>query len=133
HPELAGGTPAQTTAEVAVHWYEGHDFAQALPAAVAAGTAAEQALAFAEAQRQFERALDLWDQVPDGAAGLPLDRAGLLAQTAQAAHFAGAWSGPCPPLAAPKRLTPTSTRSTWSPPSRRRRHEPGSWAGRRWR
>jgi DNA-binding CsgD family transcriptional regulator/tetratricopeptide (TPR) repeat protein len=89
HPELAGGTPAQTAAEVAVHWYEGHDFAQALPAAITAGEAAEQALAFAEAQRHFERALDLWDQVPDVAAGLPLDRAGLLAQTAQVAYFAG--------------------------------------------
>jgi DNA-binding CsgD family transcriptional regulator len=89
HPELAGGTPAQTVAEVAVHWYESRDLAQALPAAVAAGTAAEQALAFAEAQRHFERALDLWDQVPDGAAGLPLDRAELLGRAAEAANFAG--------------------------------------------
>jgi DNA-binding CsgD family transcriptional regulator len=89
HRELAGGTPAQTAAEVAVHWYEAHDLGRALPAAVAAGEAAEQALAFAEAQRHFERALELWDQVPDVAAGLPLDRAGLLAQTAQAAYFAG--------------------------------------------
>ena len=40
HPELAGGTPAQTAAEVAVHWYESRDLAQALPAAVAAGVAA---------------------------------------------------------------------------------------------
>jgi tetratricopeptide (TPR) repeat protein len=88
-PELAGGTSAQTAAEVAVHWYESHDLAQALPAAVAAGTAAEQALAFAEAQRQFERALDLWDRVPDVAAGLPLDRAELLGRAAEAAHEAG--------------------------------------------
>jgi DNA-binding CsgD family transcriptional regulator/tetratricopeptide (TPR) repeat protein len=89
HPELAGGTPAQTVAEVAVHWYEGHDMVQALPAAITAGVAAEQALAFAEAQHHFERALDLWDQVPDVAAGLPLDRAGLLGRVAQAANFAG--------------------------------------------
>jgi len=89
HPELGGGTPAQTAAEVAVHWYESHDLTQALPAAVAAGVAAEQGLAFAEAKRHFERALDLWDQVPDIAAGLPLDRAGLLGRAAQAAHLAG--------------------------------------------
>jgi DNA-binding CsgD family transcriptional regulator/tetratricopeptide (TPR) repeat protein len=88
-PELAGGTPAQTAAEVAVHWYEAHDLAQALPAAVAAGIAAEQALAFAEAQRHFERAVDLWDQVPEVAAGLPLDRAELLGRAAEAAYLAG--------------------------------------------
>jgi ATP/maltotriose-dependent transcriptional regulator MalT len=89
HPELAGGTPAQTAAELAVHWYEAHDLVQALPAAITAGEAAEQALAFAEAQRHFERALDLWDQVPDVAARPPLDRAGLLGRAAQAAYLAG--------------------------------------------
>jgi tetratricopeptide (TPR) repeat protein len=88
HPELAGGTPAQTAAEVAVHWYEGHELAQALPAAITAGEAAEQALAFAEAQRQFERALGLWDQVPEVAAGLLLDRADLLGRAAEAAFLA---------------------------------------------
>jgi ATP/maltotriose-dependent transcriptional regulator MalT len=56
---------------------------------VAAGVAAEQSLAFAEAQRHFERALDIWDQVPDVAAGLPLDRAGLLGRAAEAAYWAG--------------------------------------------
>jgi DNA-binding CsgD family transcriptional regulator/tetratricopeptide (TPR) repeat protein len=89
HPELAGGTPAQTAGEVAVHWDQAHDLAQALPAAVAAGVAAEQSLAFAEAHRHFERALALWGQVPDVAAGLPLDRAGLLGRAAAAAHLAG--------------------------------------------
>jgi DNA-binding CsgD family transcriptional regulator len=89
HPMLAGGTSAQIAAEVAVHWFESRELAQALPAAVAAGEAAEQALAFAEAKRHFDRALDLWDQVPDVAAGLPLDRAELLGRTAQAAYLAG--------------------------------------------
>ena len=37
-----------------------------LEASVRAGIAAESAWAFAEAQVQFERALELWDQVPDG-------------------------------------------------------------------
>jgi predicted ATPase len=88
-PELAAGTPAQTAAEVAVHWDQSHDLAQALPATLAAGRAAEQSLAFAEAQRHFERALELWDQVPEVAAGLSLDRAGLLERAAEAAHLAG--------------------------------------------
>jgi DNA-binding CsgD family transcriptional regulator len=88
-PGLAGGTPAETAAEVAVHWYESHDRARALPAAVAAGVAAEQTLAFAEAKRHFERALDLWDLVPDVAAGLSLDRVTVLQRAAHAAHEAG--------------------------------------------
>jgi DNA-binding CsgD family transcriptional regulator/tetratricopeptide (TPR) repeat protein len=88
-PELAGGTPAQTAAEVAVHWDQSHHWAEALLATLAAGRAAEQTLAFAEAHRHFERALEIWDQVPEVAAGLPLDRAGLLERAAEAAHLAG--------------------------------------------
>jgi DNA-binding CsgD family transcriptional regulator len=89
HPELAAGTPAEVAAELAVHWYQSHDLARALPASVAAGEAAEQGLAFAEALRHFERALDLWDQFPEVAAGLPLDRAELFGRAAQAAHQIG--------------------------------------------
>ncbi|HEX6675471.1 MAG TPA: AAA family ATPase [Actinomycetes bacterium] len=89
HPELAAGTPAETAAELAVHWFESHDLARALPALVAAGGAAEQGLAFAEAKRHFERALDLWDQLPEIAARLPLDRAGLFDRAAKAAHQIG--------------------------------------------
>jgi DNA-binding CsgD family transcriptional regulator/tetratricopeptide (TPR) repeat protein len=90
-PGLGGGGPAETAAEVAVHWDAAHDPGQALPAAVAAGVAAEQGLAFAEAQRHFERALDLWDQVPDVAAGLPLDRVAVLERAARAAWWS--WEG----------------------------------------
>jgi DNA-binding CsgD family transcriptional regulator len=89
HPQLAGGTPAQAAAELALHWHASHNPARALPAAVVAGAAAEQALAFAEAKRHFERALGLWDQVPDVAATLPQDRAALLERTAYAAVLAG--------------------------------------------
>jgi DNA-binding CsgD family transcriptional regulator/tetratricopeptide (TPR) repeat protein len=89
HAELAGGTPAEAAAELAVHWYESHDLARALPAAVAAGVAATQSLAFAEAKRHFERALDLWDLAPDVAAGLPQDRVTVLEWASEAAHQAG--------------------------------------------
>ena len=54
-----GGEPG-LAAELAWHWYAAHDLERALPAAVEAGVAAERAYAFAEAQRQFERALELW-------------------------------------------------------------------------
>jgi DNA-binding CsgD family transcriptional regulator len=90
HPELASGTPAQTAAELATHWYEGRDLGRALPAAVAAGVAAEQALAFAEAQHHFERAAGLWPRAPGAAAELAarerLDRVALLGRAAEAAY-----------------------------------------------
>ena len=75
-------------AELAWHWYAAHDLERALPAAVEAGRAAERAYAYAEAQRQFERALELWDRVPGATAGL--DKAELLARAGEAAANAGA-------------------------------------------
>jgi DNA-binding CsgD family transcriptional regulator/tetratricopeptide (TPR) repeat protein len=75
-------------AELAWHWYAAHDLERALPAAVEAGRAAERAYAFAEAQRQFERALELWERAPAATAGL--DKAELLARAGEAAANAGA-------------------------------------------
>jgi predicted ATPase/DNA-binding CsgD family transcriptional regulator len=89
HPEWAGGTPAERAAELAVHWYASGELARALPAVVDAGMAAMQALAFAEARGHFERALEVWEQVPAAADRLALDRAGLCEQAAEAAHLAG--------------------------------------------
>jgi DNA-binding CsgD family transcriptional regulator/tetratricopeptide (TPR) repeat protein len=89
HPEWAGGTPAERAAELALHWHASGELAQALPAAVDAGTTAMQALAFAEARGHFERALELWGQVPAAAGGLRLDRTGLCELAAEAAHLAG--------------------------------------------
>ena len=89
-----GGEPG-LAAELAWHWYAAHDLEQALPAAVEAGLAAERACAFAEAQRQFERALELWDRAgpahqEPGQPGLALDKAKLLARAGEAAANAGA-------------------------------------------
>ena len=75
-------------AELAWHWYAAHDLERALPAAVEAGRAAERAYAFAEAQRQFERALELWERAPAATAGL--DKVELLARAGEAAANAGA-------------------------------------------
>jgi DNA-binding CsgD family transcriptional regulator len=80
-----GCEQASAAAELAHHWYAAHDLERALPAAVTAGLAAEKVYAYAEAQRQFERALELWDQVPAAHAGLGLDRVGLLGRAARAA------------------------------------------------
>jgi DNA-binding CsgD family transcriptional regulator/tetratricopeptide (TPR) repeat protein len=87
-----GGASPGLAAELAWHWYAAHDLGRALPAAVEAGMAAERAYAYAEAQRQFERALELWERADpaplDTVAGL--DKAALLARAGEAAANAGA-------------------------------------------
>src|SRR5205814_1205033 len=80
-----GAAGAVELGQLAYHWYAAHDLAAALPACVRAGQAAEAAYALAEAQQQYERALELWEQVPDAAARSPLDRVTLLQRAAQAA------------------------------------------------
>jgi DNA-binding CsgD family transcriptional regulator/tetratricopeptide (TPR) repeat protein len=86
-----GGEPG-LAAELAWHWYAAHDLERALPAAVEAGVAAERAYAFAEAQRQFERALELWERagLPRQRPGGALDKTELLARAGEAAANAGA-------------------------------------------
>ncbi len=76
---------ASTAAEIAYHWYAAHDLGRALEASVRAGIAAESAWAFAEAQVQYERALELWDRVPDAGERVEMDRVDLLARAAAAA------------------------------------------------
>jgi DNA-binding CsgD family transcriptional regulator/tetratricopeptide (TPR) repeat protein len=88
-PELADGPPAVAAAELAAHWDAAGESTRALPARVQAGLAAERARAFPEAQRHYERALQLWDQAtdPGGAAGL--DQVELLTRAADAAESSG--------------------------------------------
>jgi len=145
-------------AELAWHWYAAHDLDRALPAAVSAGLAAECAYAFAEAQRQFERALELWERCQEAAADLGMDKAELLARAGEAAANAGAADRAvalvrgalaevdpaADPLLAgelterlafhlrvagrPGRSRPTRRRSAWSRPGRRWPGR-GSWPG----
>jgi DNA-binding CsgD family transcriptional regulator/tetratricopeptide (TPR) repeat protein len=78
-----------TTAELAHHWYAAHDLERALPAAISAGLAAERVYAHAEALRQFERALELWEWAPAVQADLRLDQVDLLGRAAEAAFRLG--------------------------------------------
>ena len=74
HAELAAavqeqvvGAAAPSAAELGLlahHWYEAHELSQALAASVRAGATAE-GFGTPEALAHLERALDLWDQVPD--------------------------------------------------------------------
>src|SRR4029450_7803186 len=57
---------------------------------IEAGVAAERAHAFAEAARHFERALVLWDRVPDRGRPAGRDRVDLFVRTADAVAFTAA-------------------------------------------
>ena len=75
-PELLGDVSADTVAaELACHWRAAHDLERALAASVRAGIAAKRVFAYEEAQRQFERALELWERVPDAEERAGMDRA----------------------------------------------------------
>jgi ATP/maltotriose-dependent transcriptional regulator MalT len=85
----AGDAPATRAARIAHHWSAAGDQPRALGASVAAATAAERVYAFAEAQLQLERALALWDRVPDAEERAGMDQVSLLSRCAEAAYAAG--------------------------------------------
>jgi predicted ATPase len=89
-PELADASPAVAAAEVAVHWDAAGEWAQALPARVRAGLAAERARALAEADDHYQRALTLWERMPEPGEPGGLDWVGLLARAAETAAFVAA-------------------------------------------
>jgi DNA-binding CsgD family transcriptional regulator/tetratricopeptide (TPR) repeat protein len=85
----AGSATAAELGQLAYHWYAAHDLGAALLSCVRAGQAAEATYALAEALQHYERALELWVQVPQAAAQSPLDRVTVLQRAAQAAFLIG--------------------------------------------
>jgi DNA-binding CsgD family transcriptional regulator/tetratricopeptide (TPR) repeat protein len=85
--DLAGDIDASSM--LAHHWLAAHDMARALPASVRAGQAAAAASAPSAAQRHFELALELWNQVPEAEQRAGIDHARLLEVAADAARRAG--------------------------------------------
>lgn len=75
----------QRPGEIARHWMLSGDQPRALEMSVAAGRAAVTLGADAEALLQFERALELWDRVPDAAERAVCDHSALLLEAADAA------------------------------------------------
>ena len=71
-PVGAGVAAATRLVEIAHHWREAQDSTRALSAAIAAGDASRAVYAYADAGRQYERAIELWDLVP--ATDRPTDR-----------------------------------------------------------
>jgi DNA-binding CsgD family transcriptional regulator/tetratricopeptide (TPR) repeat protein len=85
-PSLAGEAPA---AALAHHWYAALDLPRALTASVQAAREARRRFASAEAARHAERALELWERVPDPEERAGLDYVGLLELALDASVAAG--------------------------------------------
>jgi ATP/maltotriose-dependent transcriptional regulator MalT len=83
------GERAHITAEVAHHWLAAGDQPAALAASVRAAAAAERVNAFHEALSLRERALGLWDRVPNPEEVAGMDQVDLLMQAAGAADVTG--------------------------------------------
>ena len=86
------GDDAGRLAEIAHHWMSARDQDRAIRASVMAGVAAFDAHAYAESQRQFERALELWDVVADASEAAAMTRFELVRRAAQAAQLSGDFS-----------------------------------------
>ncbi|MFI6508387.1 AAA family ATPase [Streptosporangium sp. NPDC050855] len=78
-----------SAAELAHHYLAGHDLPEALAASVEAGRRAERLGAPAEAHRHFDRALGLWDRVPDAEDRAGIDHVSLAVRSATAAADSG--------------------------------------------
>src|SRR5829696_6324824 len=84
--EESGNRSAQRAAAIAHHYLAAGDQPAALAAAARAGVAAMEVQAYREAAMLFERALELWDRVPDAAALTATDEVELL-ERASACHY----------------------------------------------
>ncbi len=85
---LAEGV-AEAAAELAHHSFAAYDLEQALTASVEAAELATRRWGFGEARVHCERALELWDRVPEGSRPLGGDRVALLRRAAEAANLEG--------------------------------------------
>jgi ATP/maltotriose-dependent transcriptional regulator MalT len=90
-PEMAG-SELEAAAMLAYHWHAAHDTRRALGASILAGQRAAATFAPSDAQRHFERALELWPQVPDAAELTGLDAVELGELAARAGAAAGAFA-----------------------------------------
>jgi DNA-binding CsgD family transcriptional regulator len=85
---------AELTASQAVtlahHWFAAHDVQRAFAASLRAADATHAVYALREELHMLQRALELWDQVPDAEQVSGSDRAALLARASRTAWQAGA-------------------------------------------
>lgn len=84
-----GPAAAATAAELAHHWSRARRLPEALAASVAAGIAADAVGAPGDAVTHYERALELWDAVPDASERSELSKLDVLDRAATAAGNVG--------------------------------------------
>ncbi|MGH8869115.1 MAG: helix-turn-helix transcriptional regulator [Actinomycetes bacterium] len=87
-PTLARDVRVATA--IAHHYHAAHDLNRALPALVRAADEARAVYAYAEQLAHLERALELWDRVPDAAERAGRDQVAVLRAAIHAAHRGGA-------------------------------------------
>ncbi len=88
-PALLEARTADVDAELACHWYSAHELAHALRASVRAADGARQMYAFPEALAHLERALELWDRVPDAERLAEASYAEVMLRAAAVAELSG--------------------------------------------
>jgi DNA-binding CsgD family transcriptional regulator/tetratricopeptide (TPR) repeat protein len=84
----AAGT-RRLAAEISYHWLGAHDHARAFPATMQAMREARAAAAYATAAQLGERALSLWDVVPDPVGAAGMGKLELMGRTASHLRNAG--------------------------------------------
>jgi DNA-binding CsgD family transcriptional regulator/tetratricopeptide (TPR) repeat protein len=89
HPELADQRQADATAELARHWAAADRPVEAHSAALRAASAAEEVHAYADAHRQFERAIALEERLPHDALPPIRDRIEIRRRAASDADLGG--------------------------------------------
>lgn len=75
--------------EIAHHWYSAHNQERAFAAYIKAAEETRRSYAHGETVRMLERALELWDRMPDPEAVAGTDRPGLFRRASRAAEDAG--------------------------------------------
>ncbi|HWS46551.1 MAG TPA: AAA family ATPase, partial [Acidimicrobiia bacterium] len=89
-PDLRATGPGHAAVELAEHWWEAGDWAEALPASIAAADAMVALLAMHEAYAHYERALSAYARLPRADAGTAVVYVDLLLKAADAAFLTGA-------------------------------------------
>jgi len=84
-----GGAGSGGAGELAHHWYAAQEWPDAIVASIAASQDASAVYAHIDAHRHAQRALSIWDRVPDAAERVGIDKVELLVTTAQTAERAG--------------------------------------------
>ena len=83
--EAMPGTRSYGNAALAYHWFAAHNLPRAFDASLAAADDAIAMHGYADAQNHYDRAIELWDQVPNAAERAGRDHIALLEQAAAVA------------------------------------------------